>query len=629
MTPNLLDTGPSPFGWHRYETFMRCPQLYAYSHKGPPRDDAESGRALALGSMVHVGLAHHYARMREEQHGRAPGSLYEPLDAITALAAKKNGPAWHEHAGLARDIVRGYLARYAAERPEILHVEEVFALDFDGAPITMRVDLVWRGKDGRVYFVDHKCLPGDARVWTTTGDVPMRTLVDTDADVAAWTEDQFLTATPALRAVPAGIQRVHRLTFAHGATGRFGYRHPLLTPEGWVQAEDLRPGDLVAVPLRYPERREADASDAFLRVLGQLLSDGVLNIHSLRWTKKDADKRARFIEDVRLLGADPVEKFDPTGRRTPWVDTRGPVLRGLLGKWGVARVKSPERSIPEALLATLSRRQIGQLVGGLWAGDGHAGIGGNKRARICFSGRSEQLCRDVQRLLLALGVPATLTRSSVAYKGERRPVWTTTVVGDGKARFLALVEEGVIPVPHLDTSHLWPALNTTTAMKGLGRIEGDVWWVPVAETHLDGEEECFDLEVPEHHTFVAEGVITHNTTGRITTSHPRWYAMSGQFLAYRWAGRLAFGEQFGGVICNLLQTDAKDITFARPTLAPVPGQLRKFPAAVREAWRRLQEIEAQNLPVTEWPAHPSEHTCWTRYGPCPAYAQCEWATPPE
>lgn len=271
----LLDTGPSPFGWHRYETFMRCPQLYAWSHEAKA-EEGETGRALALGSMIHVGLAHHYARLREEQQGRDPAAYYEPVAAVRALVEKREGDnAYREHAGLAADVVRGYLARYGSERPEILHVEEVFTLDFDGAPLTMRVDLVWRAKDGRVYFVDHK------------------------------------------------------------------------------------------------------------------------------------------------------------------------------------------------------------------------------------------------------------------------------------------------------------------------------------------------------------------TTGRITTSHPRWYAMSGQFLAYRWAGRLAYGEQFGGAVCNLLQTDAKEITFARPQLAPVPGQLRKFPEAIREAWRRLQAIKARNLPPSEWPAHPSEHTCWTRYGPCPAYSRCEWSAPPE
>lgn len=275
MDTILLDTGPSPFGWHRYETFLRCPQLYAWSHE-VREEGGDTGRALALGSMIHVGLAHHYAQMREAQHGRSPAAYYAPVEAVRVLNARHEGDSgYRENVGLACDVVRGYIARYASEQPEILHVEEVFALDFDGAPLTMRVDLVWRGKDGRVYFVDHK------------------------------------------------------------------------------------------------------------------------------------------------------------------------------------------------------------------------------------------------------------------------------------------------------------------------------------------------------------------STGRITTSHPRWYAMSGQFLAYRWAGRLAFGEQFGGAICNLIQTDAKDITFARPQLAPVPGMLRKFPESISEAWRRLQEIKARNLPPSEWPAHPSEHTCWTRYGACPAYSRCEWSPPPE
>jgi hypothetical protein len=273
--PLLLETGPSPFGWHRYESFLRCPQLYAWGHEAPAEPEGDTGRALAMGSLVHVGIAHHYARMREVQHGRDPDVLFHPVDAVRELVARKREDnTYVECSGTAQDIVAQYLVRYANERVKILHVEEVFTLNFDGAPLTMRVDLVWEGSDGRVYFVDHK------------------------------------------------------------------------------------------------------------------------------------------------------------------------------------------------------------------------------------------------------------------------------------------------------------------------------------------------------------------TTGRITTSHPRWYSMSGQFLGYRWAGRLAFGERFGGAVCNLIQTDPKAITFARPNLSPVPGMLRKFPDTIREAWRRLQEIKSRNLPPTEWPAHPSEHTCWTRYGACPAYARCEWSTPP-
>ena len=80
MTQILLDTGPSPFGWHRYETFLRCPQLYAWTYHA--KEPGEDGRALAMGSLVHVGLAHHYARMRETQQGRDATAYYDPVDVL-------------------------------------------------------------------------------------------------------------------------------------------------------------------------------------------------------------------------------------------------------------------------------------------------------------------------------------------------------------------------------------------------------------------------------------------------------------------------------------------------------------------------------------------------------------------
>jgi hypothetical protein len=629
-TPYLITAGASEHGWSRLDTVGRCPRLFALKYRlGLFR---KGSAAQGIGSLVHAGLAQHYARIGAAQPGGIviEGRLFtDPADLATGQDAITRGSEGVPEADVRRalDAFGGYVAHYAGrDRFRVLHVEAVYSAEIHDEergvsyPFTARVDLVTEGPDGKVSLWDHKCLPGDARVWTTTGDVPMRTLVDTDVDVAAWTKGGFLTGTPALRAVPAGVQRVHRIVFAHGATGRFGYRHPILTSAGWVQAEDLRPGDLVAVPLRYPQRSEINVPDAFLRVLGQLISDGALKESSLRWTKKDADKRARFITDVRALGADPVEGFPSDPKRAPWVNTRGPVLRGLLEAWGVARVRSPERCIPEALLSRLSERQIGQLLSGLWAGDGHAGVGANKRTRICFSGRSERLCKDVQRLLLALGIPATLTASSVAYQGARRPVWTTTVVGDGKARFLALVDAGVIPSPHLDTSHLWPSLNTTDALRGLGRVEGDVWWVPVKGTRFDGEEECYDLEVPEHHTFVAEGVVTHNTTVRIETKHATAYSMSGQIVGHRWLAGMVYGEKFGGYTLNMIQTTSA--RFERPPLLPAPALVRAFPATVIERERRIADLAA--LAPDSYPLAVSELICVHRYGTCEAAERCRW-----
>lgn len=614
--PRLLFTGQSRFGWHRYETFMQCPRKYAYKYV---EGGSEERRALSLGTHIHLGLAHYYKHLQAKQR-QEDCDLYDPLEAI-----RKSAPPSAEVA-LAQKIVAAYIQNYTFEKVEVLHVEEVFELDFNGAPLTSRVDLVIRSKGtGKVHVCDHKCLPGDAMVWTTEGDVAIRDLVEKEAQVAAVTNEKKLVAAWAKKAVAAGVQDVYEIRLANGIVARLGYRHPVLTPSGWVQAKNIDIGDCIGVPLDLPAGRDlVGINDAFLRVLGQIISDSAMKDDSLRWTKTDPGKRAKFIADITALGGIPSETAGfVNGKgvtKAPVVRIRGRALRDLLEKWRIPRVNSPDRFIPDYLISLLSARQIGQVLGGLWSGDGHAGVAGNGRTRICFSGRSKKLCYNVHRMLLRLGIPASISESSVLYKGERRPTWTTTVIGAfGKTKFLELVESGFIPV-QLDTAPLYASMNITGNIgKGLGYVEGSIWWVPVVENTLVGQEECFDLEVPEHHTFVAENLITHNTAGQITRNHAKSYSASGQFLTFRAIGTGVWGDQSGGPILNMIQTDP--VKFERPAMSPMLLMQRYFPLTIQRTYANILALEGQHPEM--YPRHPSEHTCMTRYGLCPFYDKCE------
>ena len=173
----LLFTGPSPFGWHRYESFLKCPSQYGWNYGENPlpsfdaqgalvpairKNERNDARPLVLGTLVHLGLAHYYARLQAKQHG-VPTELYEPLEAIDVLtrteieeAPPAASKTWQTCADLAKEVMVNYVSKYAFERVTVEHVEEVFRLDINGAPITMRVDLVVSDTAGRVYMVDHK-----------------------------------------------------------------------------------------------------------------------------------------------------------------------------------------------------------------------------------------------------------------------------------------------------------------------------------------------------------------------------------------------------------------------------------------------------------------------------------------
>lgn len=170
----LIDPGPSARGWHRLETFLRCPQLFAWKYRTEGTGVGGDRAALSLGSLIHVGLAHYYVRLRCLAQGTDPDAYYRPSEAIHELALRKNATVEIEEK--AKKVVAAYIAHYAAEegRVKVLHVEEVFEAEFEGNFYTARVDLVLE-IGGKVYLVDHKSTQRiesrTSRAYSTSGQL--------------------------------------------------------------------------------------------------------------------------------------------------------------------------------------------------------------------------------------------------------------------------------------------------------------------------------------------------------------------------------------------------------------------------------------------------------------------------
>jgi len=379
--------------------------------------------------------------------------------------------------------------------------------------------------------IDHKCLPASAVVHTSEGPRRVGDLAS-EWVCAAWTGTELVAAT-ALPPVDGGVQQVFRVNLNNGMTGRFGHSHPILVRErGWVTAEDLRVGDEVAVPLNLPDLQELPVPDALIKVTAMLLCDGALKSDTLTYTKA-GETRAEYVRLLKELGVPCVER--KREGHIPYVQVSAAEdspLRHMLKDIGVDFVSSPMRRVPSRLMG-MSRRQVGVFLGGIWAGDGAAylvNVSGKQKPVITFANRSKAFCEDVRDLLLRAGFAATFTETRVPYKGERHPYYAATVVGKrSKVAFLERAVAGDILVGDRCSGRKTRAGNTPppltevlAAARGMSehakgprpvRIgEGDLWWVPVVAVSLEGAEPCFNIEVPLHHTFVAEGIVTHNST---------------------------------------------------------------------------------------------------------------------
>ena len=159
VAPKLINAGPSERGWHRLESFNRCPQLYAYE-KLAGLEWTSMSPPLVKGILVHVGLAHYYQQRQAAQLGENPDEWYDADEAMGLVAADL-GPMGAEWLPLAMRAVAGYKAFYAQERHKVLEVEKELRADVwipqlsHTVLYTQRADLITE-KDGKVWIWDHK-----------------------------------------------------------------------------------------------------------------------------------------------------------------------------------------------------------------------------------------------------------------------------------------------------------------------------------------------------------------------------------------------------------------------------------------------------------------------------------------
>ena len=153
--PLVLDPGPSPRGWHRLQLAAECLQKYAWSYETERREGPKIRPALATGSLIHLLLAQHYARMKQEQEGRNPEEYLEPLEAVQLVAEVKKTSRFVERV---IPVYEAYRRSYDSDiRTRIIReVENIYDGTVGPYRLTGRIDLIWEDLAGRLHATDHK-----------------------------------------------------------------------------------------------------------------------------------------------------------------------------------------------------------------------------------------------------------------------------------------------------------------------------------------------------------------------------------------------------------------------------------------------------------------------------------------
>ena len=265
-----------------------------------------------------------------------------------------------------------------------------------------------------------------------------------------------------------GLKPVYELTTKQGKKITATGNHPFLTLEGWVNLEDLSLGDLIGAPRKLDVSSTKTWPEHELIVLGGLLSEGnTCHPSCLYFYNNDEDAIQDFVDAAtcfehsvaRVSTRDKgrMEVCVSTGRDTrfqsgqiPWnatgqtaVELEAPSRSGMY-HWaeslGILDKRADEKVIP-AEVFELCDDDLALLLGRLWSGDGF--FANATQAVPFYATSSEQLAKDVQHVLLRLGILSGVHEKTFKYRGGERTGYTVHIVGDGmRERFIEVI------VPH-------------------------------------------------------------------------------------------------------------------------------------------------------------------------------------
>jgi len=316
-------------------------------------------------------------------------------------------------------------------------------------------------------------------------------------------------------------------------------------------------------------------SDAEISLLGHLVGDGsYIKNQPLRYTTSSEANSQLVTECVLALGGTVKRRAGRGNWHQLLIANNGNRWHAAgVGAWlkglGIYNQRSHQKHLPSAVFQ-LSDSQIGLLLKHLWATDGciHVRPVGQRGApRVYFSTCSEHLAQDVAALLLRLGIVARIRQLR---QNNGRPIYSVDVSGsEQQALFLSRVgafgpREAPAKVlaaklavtrsnPNVDTlpQELYAQLQLSMSAHGLtgrqvGSMRGttysssnfrrspsrvtfdsyadllnddslkiwsnsDLFWDRVVAVGLEGEEEVFDMTVPGPASWLADGIVSHNS----------------------------------------------------------------------------------------------------------------------
>ena len=379
-------------------------------------------------------------------------------------------------------------------------------------------------------------------------DTPEGVIVDIEVPVE--TKDGIATARQGYK---KGLARTLKIRTRYGFELEVTPEHRLWVNTGtpraprweWLEAADIQVGN--DLNLRrgslFPQREldttkyipdvrgsrymptrgtlNADLAEA----MGFIVAEGHVSDTHIAWSQKDPQVMERIHADIesnygRTSNYHRREVVTKNG--TPCVDYQQHVtgLRFVkqMHALGVTPARSQEKATPWSIFQS-PKHVVAAYLRGLYEGDGGVQHFGKNNEIVYYSTTSDALARETQQLLLSVGVLASRRHRDYTYKGETRREHILYVRGPEIVNFAREVgfisdrKKGILSVC-LERINSRAGTSRPSGVREKYRRHGEDFWDQI-KTIEDSEAVCYDLSVPGPESYIANGVVSHNSVGFI------------------------------------------------------------------------------------------------------------------
>lgn len=313
-----------------------------------------------------------------------------------------------------------------------LDIPRVSVCEDHDAPFTFIADLFFERTEAALLMANRggsKCGWSQMEIMDAdTGEIrTLREVVEDRAHTRIFSlnEDFQLVPQRITGRINSGQQRCLRIMLRSGREIVVTPEHPVLRSDGWVPAEQVVVGDALAAPAHLPFPIDTIALDErHVDLMAIMLAEGGYSCPgTISFSTTDAEILHRASDAAESLGSEVVErKAGVTYGFRGMNRSRRNNIAPWLAEHGLEHLKATQKTIPSCVFR-LPEDQLARFLAVFWMCDGYVPKG--KAPKMTLA--SEKMLRQIQHLLLRLGVQSGIVKTRATFDGREFDAWRLSV----------------------------------------------------------------------------------------------------------------------------------------------------------------------------------------------------------